>query len=403
MAHTSTQLRFVSALSDASLTADALRQIEALLRPQLAGPVDLAVVFATPEHADQFELIQRCLTDLCDPAHTLGCTAEGVIGVRREVQRRAGLTVLLGTLPGAELLPFSYLKLDWPALLSAPEQLASSLNPDEADLRGMIMLADPFSTPTVRLLPALGDALPGVPVCGGMASAFREPGKNRLLIDGEVLREGAVGLTIAGDVRVDCTVSQGCLPVGRPLVITKARRHVVQELGGRPAVRVVADLLHELEPAQRQLVERNGLLVGRVLNEYQDRFGRGDFLIRNVLTIDHDAGYLAINDPQVRVGQTVQFHVHDRHTALDDLRLLLDGQRLHGPASGALLFSCSGRGDRLFGQPHQDANLVADALGQAPLAGFFAGGEIGPIQGQNYLHSHTACLMAFRSVSAEAE
>ena len=137
-------------------------------------------------------------------------------------------------------------------------------------------------------------------------------------------------------------------------------------------------------------------MVGRVINEYKDRFGRGDFLIRNIVGIDPKARYLAISDPQTRAGQTIQFHVRDDKTAIEDFQMLLEAQNLHGPAAGALLFSCNGRGTRLFSNPNTDATIIHDALGNIPLAGFFCAGEIGPVAGQNFLHSHTASLAVFR-------
>jgi small ligand-binding sensory domain FIST len=96
------------------------------------------------------------------------------------------------------------------------------------------------------------------------------------------------------------------------------------------------------------------------------------------------------------VGQTIQFHVRDRRTAEEDFQLLLEAQKLHGGEGGALLFTCNGRGARLFGRPHADATMVREALGDMPLAGFFAAGELGPVGSQNFVHGHTASLVVFR-------
>ena len=112
--------------------------------------------------------------------------------------------------------------------------------------------------------------------------------------------------------------------------------------------------------------------------------------------VDSDEGYIAIGDPSVRTGQTIQFHLRDALSAEDDLRMMLAAQQVHGEASGALLFSCTGRGHHLFDQPDADAGMVYEALGDSPLAGFFCAGEIGPVGDQSYVHSHTACLAVFR-------
>jgi small ligand-binding sensory domain FIST len=133
-----------------------------------------------------------------------------------------------------------------------------------------------------------------------------------------------------------------------------------------------------------------------VLNEYQSDFQRGDFLVRNVLALERETGAMAITD-RVRVGQTVQFHVRDAATADEDLHALLrlDLSAHERKPGAALLFSCNGRGTRLFDEPHHDARAVRAEAGDIPLAGFFAQGELGPIGGQNFIHGFTASVALF--------
>jgi small ligand-binding sensory domain FIST len=154
-------------------------------------------------------------------------------------------------------------------------------------------------------------------------------------------------------------------------------------------------LWQELSPREQQLFQQ-GLHIGRVINEYKDTFQRGDFLVRNVLGLDRESGALAITD-RVRVGQTVQFHVRDDETADEDLHALLqmDVQAHAGRPGGALVFTCNGRGTRLFSAPHHDARAVRAEAGAVPVAGFFAQGELGPVGGQNFIHGFTASVVLF--------
>lgn len=410
------RLKFASAMSDATHSPSAQRQVLDALRAQLDGThADLLVVFATMHHQHQLQHICNDLQGAIGARVALGYTCSGVIGIASERQDTPGLSVLAGVMPGASLNGFSYEQFDWPAVLASPTALrdsihshASKSNPDHppapppADPRAILLLADPFSTPMVKLLPAFTDAFGPVPVFGGMASGAAISGQNRLVLNSTVMHDGAVGVVIGGDIDVQTTVSQGCRPIGEPLVITRSKRNVVQEVGGRKPLAVLQQIAENLDPDDRELIRTNGVHIGRVINEYKARFGRGDFLIRAMIGVDNDDGYIAIGDPRVRTGQTIQFHLRDAQSAADDFKMMLAAQQIHGQAQGALLFSCNGRGHHLFDQADPDATMVHDALGDAPLAGCFCAGEIGPVGNQSYTHSHTACLAVFRELSGSS-
>jgi small ligand-binding sensory domain FIST len=205
-------------------------------------------------------------------------------------------------------------------------------------------------------------------------------------------------VSLSGNLDIDFIVSQGCRPIGTPFVITKCKANVILELGGRKAIEALQEMAQGLSEAEKRLLSR-GLLMGRVVNEYKDRFGRGDFLVRNVMGFDQKVGGIAAGE-MCRPGQTVQFHVRDAVTATEDLQLLLDTQVLNPTHPfAALLFSCNGRGERLFGEPNHDINIIRERLGDppVPIAGFFAAGEFGPIGSQSYLHGHTASLAVLRA------
>lgn len=396
MDQVSTAIQFASAVSRRDDATGAVDQVVDALQQQPIGEVDLVVVFATPQHADKIGKISARLHQAFSPGLMLGTTAEGVIGVRTELHNDAGLSVLTVSAPAAKFKPFSIDQPHWRAFIDDPKQIPDVVSIDGETPKAIILLADPYSTPIMHMLPAFNEALVQVPIVGGMSSGASQPGENRLLLDDDVRLQGAVGIAVGGDIQVDTTVSQGCRPIGQPYVITRSKRHVLLELGGRDPMQVIADEVNDLNDEDRELVREGGLLVGRVIDEYKQRFGRGDFLIRNLMRSESGNGHIAINDTNVRVGQTIQFHLRDQQTARDDFTLLLEAQKVFGASAGALLFSCNGRGANLFEQPNADADMVHDALGAVPMAGFFAAGEIGPVGGVNFLHGHTASLAVFR-------
>lgn len=391
-------MHFASAVSEAPRTAEAIEEVLGELRANLRGPTDFVAVFASADHQRQCDLIAEAIERELQPRVAIGVTAAAVLGSGRELEKSAGLAVLAGHLPGAWLHPFRYDQLPPTSEAGPPDALRRAIagpGHDADEVAAVLLLADPYSTPLIRLLPAINAALPGVPLIGGMASGGAAAGENRLLLAGEALDEGAVGVAIGGRVRVESTVSQGCRPIGQPWVITEARHNLIQKVGGRSVLEVIQETAGDAGPEVQPLLQ-DGLFVGRVIDEYKDRFGRGDFLIRNIIGADQESGYIAVSD-LVRTGQTIQFHVRDSRTAEQDLRLLLQSQKLHGPPAGALLCTCHGRGSNIFAEPHAESSIIRDELDPTlPLAGFFAAGELGPIGGANFLHGFTASLAVFR-------
>ena len=112
--------------------------------------------------------------------------------------------------------------------------------------------------------------------------------------------------------------------------------------------------------------------------------------MRNVLGAREADGALSVG-ATVELGQTLQFQVRDARAADADLRAALAGRS----AAGSLLFTCTGRGQRLFGRPDHDATAVRDAFGAIPVAGGFCAGELGPVGGRNHVHGFTASLALF--------
>ena len=258
-----------------------------------------------------------------------------------------------------------------------------------------LMICDPFTFPADGLLAHLNEQRPGAVVMGGMASAALPSRQSRLFLDDRVLYRGAVGVHLPR-AEVHPLVAQGCRPVGDAYIITGAEGNVIGELGGRPPLARLQEMAAAL-PARDQELLAEGVLLGVVIDEYRAEPGQGDFLVRGVIGADPDSGAIAVGD-EIQVGQTVQFHVRDAASADEDLRRALarESAALGGrrPA-GALLFTCNGRGSRMFAEPDHDAGLIAAMLGDIPVAGFFCAGELGPVGGQNFLHTFTASIALF--------
>jgi small ligand-binding sensory domain FIST len=389
-------MRIASAISIADKPAILAAELTQQLQSQLQGaPVDVVVAFVTSRLVQEFSEVISTLQHQLFARTLLACTAESVLGVDREIEQAAAVSALAMSLPGITVKSFHLAEDEWADILRDNKALRTRLAPP-TDLRLLAVLGDPFTTPVVQLLDACSEEFPAAPVVGGMASGITRPGQARLAINGNIYSSGLVGVGMAGPLQVDCVVSQGCRPVGHTMVITRAQQNVIEQLDGIPAIAAIGRMLEHLPRTDREMIEKVGLQIGRVIDERKGNFGRGDFLIRNILSLDRHQGHLTIGD-MIHENQTVQFQVQDSHSADEDLRLLLQGELLLANApTGVLMFTCNGRGTHLFGTPDHDISTVRSVLGSVPVAGFFCAGELGPVGGRNFIHGQTVSLALFR-------
>jgi len=365
---------YAAALSRHHEPAEAVAEVVGEVIERLGAGPDVAVLFVTEAHVDALGDAAGAIRSILRPGTMIGTTAVAVAAGRSEVEDAPAMALWAAQMDGVTGV-----------------RMAAGAGPDDEELaaaHSLVLLADPFTHPVGTALEELAVRHPHLTVVGGLASA---PGGNRMLLDGEVHRDGAVGLLLSGSVRVEPVVSQGCRPIGTPLVVTSSTDNLIHEIAGQPAVDRLRAVLEGLSEDDKTLARR-GLHIGRVVDEHREQFRQGDFLIRGVLGIDRASGGLAVGD-RVPVGSTVQFQVRDAASAHDDLVGALDGAE----ADAALLFTCNGRGMRLFGTPDHDAGTVADRLADPPVAGMFCAGEIGPVGDRVYIHGFTASLALFRS------
>ncbi len=348
-----------------------------------------AVLFASAHFSGSAQALVAAVAEETGHVPLIGCVAEAVAGGAREIESGPAVSLWLA----ADLGPVETFAMEFVRTASGGAYGGYRFGPDPAGVH--LMICDPFTFPAGGLLAHLNEHVPGAVVMGGMASGGLALQQSRLFLDGQVLSNGAVGAHLPR-AEVHPLVAQGCRPVGNPYTVTEADGNLIFELGGRPPLARLQELAAGLPGPERELLAQ-GVHLGMVINEYQAEPHQGDFLIRGITGADPESGAIAVAE-RVEVGQTVQFHVRDARSADEDVRRTLERERKAlgaRRAAGALLFICTGRGSRLFAGPDHDAGLLAKTLGQIPAAGFFCDGELGPVGGQNYLHTFTASIAVF--------
>ena len=389
-------MKWASAISEQISLDDAIGECAASIKAGLGDTPDLAVAFVSPHYRRDYERVVSVMGEMLGARHIFGCTGGGVIGNGLEVEQRPGLSITAATLPDVEIKGLHLQEQQLPDLDAGPDKWEELLGVAGADDPQFVILADSFSFPVQNLIMGLDFAYAQASKIGGLASGAQQQGGNALFLDGNVYTSGAICLAMSGNISVDTVVAQGCRPIGSPMRITSSDRNLLAELDGKPPMEVLQGMYQGLPQRDRELMSHS-LFLGVVMDEFLDAPVQGDFLIRNVVGMDQKTGSLAIGE-LLREGQLVQFHLRDAETSAQDLHVVLDryaADNRENQVPGALLFSCLGRGEYLYGRPNHDTEIFQGKLGSVPLGGFFCNGEIGPVSGNTYLHGYTSSFAIF--------
>lgn len=436
-------LSFSTAASSSPTLTVALTEAasRALANMSPGGPPDLAIIFISarysvtnvgPARRDSLDLVVPKLRALVPALKAvIGCTADGVIGAGPtadllELEDGPALSVTLARLPRINVSTFHVMPDDlpsldadqaaWRALVRNPhlptDPSAATTHPP-----AFIILSDPSFAERGelnRFLSGLEYAYPGSTVVGSLASTGAALAQGHLYctlprdvlsVESTSLRDnGLVGISLTGDVELDCLVSPGCRPIGPVFEVRKVSAGNVLselELAGRPSTSLSAvghlkSLISYATPQERLLIQ-NDLHVGVAIDQVATDDTSDDYLIRDVLGLDMTAGGIAVGQP-IRPGQRVRFFVKERDTARKTLDQTMQKYKrvelanslvgYSNPPFGAMVFVDAGRGRALFREPRVETQNLSSFAAGVPVAGLFGGGQIGPCRsGEDSRHS----------------
>lgn len=387
-------MHWASAVSERVDTYTALKEAARALLAEQPEPPDLVFVFVSGHHAESYDRISAWVREELGEATLAGCSATGVIGGGQELEGREAVALIAGWLPGVDIRVGHVAEF----LPATTEEWVEHLELDPGRKAQFLLFADAVTCDIEVVLQSLDNSFPNMPKAGGLANSGPEDQPATLFAHGDVLAGGAVVVALQGNCDLRVVVSQGCRPVGEPLIVTRARGNVIKELNaGRPAD--VLRKIYEGLNARDLALFNTSMFLGVDLGteDKRSRYDKGDFLIRTILGIDPESGALAV-DTRLQTYQVVQFHMRDRDSAAADLheRLReLARSEVAAQIRGALIFSHVGRGERLFGAPNHDSDTFAKRIGSFALSGFFSSGEIGPSNERSCLHGYTSVFAVF--------
>lgn len=409
----SNQIQWVNGLSTNASLEKAIDEVVTKIKSKLTTNPDIGIVFISSAFASDYPRLMPILLEKLPLPCVIGCGGGGIVGMKndyqgKEVEGYPALSLTVASLPDVEITPFYVTSQDLPDLDSAPNQWWEMIGVTMEKQPNFILLSDPFSTKINELLEGLDFAYPNMIKVGGLASAnTMGVGSGLFYFNGEETDEyffsqGTVGVALSGNIKVDSIVAQGCRPIGDIFQVTQGERNIIIEMTDNIGntdnpLKLLRQLIAQLSPEDQELAQY-ALFIGIVGDEFKLQLKPGDFLIRNLVGVDPKYGAIAVGD-KIRAGQRVRFHLRDAKASADDLETLLTNycnEKSDTASSvGALMFSCMGRGEGLYGKPNFDSQLFLDYVTDIPVAGFFCNGEIGQVGSTTFLHGYTSVFGIF--------
>lgn len=380
-------MEFHSTLAESDDLEEACAAIASDVRRRLGdGPVDLLVVFASATYGADLDRLPMILQEMIGAKTLVGCTGAELLHQDTMSEKQQAVSVLAGRFPGAHAAATIISNADLPHADSAPSAWRQLLPETDGPPRGMLVIGEPFHCDMRALLAGLDFVLPNVPKIGGLASGSQHPEGNALFCGRQRINQGAIVLTLSGNLVVEPAVAQGCRPIGKPGRITQADRNRLASVDDMPIKNFIEAQLQTLTDADAFLADGSPLFIGIASDPFaMSEPTAGDFLVRNVLGIDGD--HLVVGE-HLSVGRSVQLHLRDGSSGLDDLQTQLELSNV-GLAQAALMFRCIGR-------QGSDHGRFASLAPNVPMAGCTCNGEIGPVGGMTHLHGYTASCLLMR-------
>ena len=366
----------------AHATAPAWRDAAAAILVELGDLTtqhQLGFLYVTDSFADALDEIVDFLRETTGVRQWVGTVGFGVVGIGKEYFDEPAMSVMVASIADEAFRLFTDAKGDMEVLSKTHENWLA-----EADTPLAVVHADPRISDVTSRIEELASATNGF-LTGGLTAS-----RSRFAqLAGEV-DEGVISGVMLSlhQVPVQLGLTQGCSPIGPTRTITGAEQNVIFTIDNRPALEVLKEDIGEV--LARDLRKIGGYIFAALPVPGSDT---ADYLVRNLTGIDQEAGAVAIGE-MVDTGDPIMFCRRDPDTAVEDLkRMLNDLKRRAGgnPIKGGLYFSCVARGPNQFGPESAELGMIRDELGEFPLTGLFANGEIS----NDRLYGYTGVLALF--------
>lgn len=355
------------------LVSDCLQQLG-----NVRGKYQLGFLYANDTLSEDLEDIVGRLKQETGINHWVGTLGLGVCATGIEYYDEPTLIVMLADINAKQFSIVGTSDTEEEKLLEEISSYCKEELPHVGIVHG-----DPSNPATPNIIEKIAEVVPAAYLVGGLTSSNSE----NYQIANEIIKGSVSGIFFSPEVNTVIGHTQGCTPLDQKHVITKADRNLLIELDGRPALDVLRDDVGEV--LAKDLHKISGYIFAGLPIEYSDT---GDYLVRNIIGFDETEKVIAIGD-YVYEGSKFMFCRRDGNSARDDMLRMLTTMksRLQGKPRGGLYYTCLGRGRYQFGENSEELKMIQEELGDFPLVGFFANGEIF----HNRLYGYTGVLVLF--------
>jgi small ligand-binding sensory domain FIST len=363
---------------------DPVRLVEqCIIGTPATNGANLGILYLTEPAAPVMPELVRALTEHTGIHSWVGGVGLGISSARDEIFDAPAAVVLTAVLPSESFRIFPATNDPGSAL---PRRHAAWIEASQPTLA--LVHADPrcpdLPKAAVDTATASGAFLVGGLLSHRCASPLLGQASGE---EGGLGGDGLAGLMLAPEISVATGLTQGCMPIGPVHRIDEARDNVVMVVDGRPALAVFTEDIGPVLAGDLRRV--GGLIFAGLPVPGSDT---GDYLVRNLMAIDPSRGWLVLG-AEVAAGDPILFCRRDPESARRDMVRMVSqlAGRLNAPPKAGIYVSCVARGAALFGDAGVETALIREGLGEFPLIGFFANGEIS----RDRVYGHTGVLTLF--------
>lgn len=353
---------------------------EACLRGLQPVPVaaNLGFVYVTDLYANRLLDIVDYLRAHSGVAHWVGSVGIGVCATAQEYLDESAIAVMLGEFPEDGFRVFGNV-----TEFAQLDEQAAGFEVGGHAAHYALVHGDARNAEVPDIIEGLAARMQSGFVTGGITSSRFQSQQ----VADDVVHGGLSGVMFGAQVPVMTRLTQGVTPIAAPHQVTASQENILISLDGRPALDVLNEDVGEI--LARDLSRAAGYIFAALTVSGSDT---RDYLVRNLIGADTNERLVAISEVVPAQGEVV-FCRRDASAAREDMLRMLGEIKLalSAPPRGAVYYSCLGRGEGLFGADSVELKLISEVLGEFPLVGFFANGEIS----HDRLYGYTGVLTLF--------